>query len=57
MEIRGPVGAGVHLTGDQEMGMEAEGYGGVVRNAGPLRHMPSENCFCERNKTKQWPMV
>jgi hypothetical protein len=57
MKITRPVGAGVHLTGDQEMGMEAEGYGGVVRNAGPLRHMPSENYFCERNKTKQWPMV
>jgi hypothetical protein len=51
-KITRPFGAGVHLTGDQEMGMEAEGYGGVMRNAGPLRHMPSERMgFCERKET------
>lgn len=54
-KITGPVGAGAHLTGDQEMGMEAEGYGGVMGNAGPLRHKPSENCFLR--ETKRWPMV
>lgn len=35
----GPVGTGVHLTGDQEMGMDAEGDGGGVRNTRSLRHM------------------
>jgi hypothetical protein len=39
--IRGlrPVGAGVQVRGNKEMGMEAKGYGGRVRNVGPLRHM------------------
>jgi hypothetical protein len=31
-----PRGAGAHLTGDQEMGMEREGYAGGVWDAGPL---------------------
>jgi len=35
----GPIGIRVHLTGDQEMGMEATGYGRRVWNRGPLRHM------------------
>lgn len=35
----GPVRVGVHLTGDQEMGMEATGDGGRVWNCRPLRHM------------------
>jgi hypothetical protein len=30
--IKGPIGVRVHLTGDQEMGMEATGYGGRVGN-------------------------
>lgn len=33
-----PVGGGVHFTGDEEMGMERESYGGRVRDVGPLRH-------------------
>ena len=28
-----------HVSGDQEMRMEAEGYGTRARNVGPLRHM------------------
>uniref|UniRef100_A0A0E0LVZ6 Uncharacterized protein n=1 Tax=Oryza punctata TaxID=4537 RepID=A0A0E0LVZ6_ORYPU len=31
-----PIGAGAHLTGNEEMGMEGEGYGGGVWDAGPL---------------------
>jgi hypothetical protein len=34
-----PIGIRVHLTGDQEMGVEGEGYARVVWNARPLRHM------------------
>lgn len=36
---RRPVGSRVHLTGNQEMGMETEGYGRKVWDVGPLRHM------------------
>lgn len=36
---RAPIGARVHLTGDQEMGVEAEGDGRRMRDGGPLRHM------------------
>lgn len=43
-----PVGTGVHLTGDQEMGMEAEGDRGRVRNAEPLRHMLERGCLGEK---------
>lgn len=35
----GPIRIRVHLTGHQEMGVEAAGYGRRVRNRGPLRHM------------------
>lgn len=31
-----PVGAGAHLGGQEEVGMEGEGYGGGVWDAGPL---------------------
>lgn len=34
-----PVGAGAHVAGDVEMGLEREGDGGV-RDRRPLRHMP-----------------
>lgn len=37
-----PVGIRVHLTGNQEMGMEAEGKIREVRDVGSLRHMPVE---------------
>lgn len=39
MVLVGPVGAGVHFGGDEEVGVEATGYGGGVRDGGPLRHM------------------
>jgi hypothetical protein len=31
-----PIGAGAHLTGDQELGMDGEGYAGRVWDAWPL---------------------
>ena len=40
----GPIGARVHLTGDQEMRVKAAGYGRGVRNRGPLRHMLKKRC-------------
>lgn len=42
-ELKRPVGIGVHLTGNQEMGMKAEGYGGIMRNDGSVRHMLTED--------------
>lgn len=36
---RRPIGIRVHLTGNQEMGMEAECDGGEMRDGGTLRHM------------------
>ncbi|KAL0908626.1 hypothetical protein M5K25_023130 [Dendrobium thyrsiflorum] len=38
-EASAGLGAGIHLTGNQEMGMYAEGYGRRVRNACSLRHL------------------
>lgn len=37
--MKGPVRVWVHLTGNQEMRMEAQGHGRIMRNARPLRHM------------------
>ncbi|PQQ10525.1 hypothetical protein Pyn_37384 [Prunus yedoensis var. nudiflora] len=34
----GPRGGRVHFTGDAEVRMESKGYGGRVRDVGPLRH-------------------
>lgn len=40
-----PVGIGVHFTRDEEVGMEAEGYGGRMRNNGSMRHMLVKDWF------------
>jgi len=39
LKLLRPIGIRVHLTGYQEMRMEATGYGRRVWNRGPLRHM------------------
>lgn len=38
-DLERPIGVRVHLTGDQEMGMETKSYRGVVRNVRSVRHM------------------
>jgi hypothetical protein len=43
---KGPIGVRAHLTGNQEMGMKATGYGRRVRNRRPLRHMLKGNNVC-----------
>ncbi|KAI6699502.1 hypothetical protein NL676_013826 [Syzygium grande] len=47
-----PVGVGVHVAGDEETGVVAEGDGGGVRDGGPLRHMPADDRRVEREEGK-----
>lgn len=42
----GPVGIRVHLTGDEEVGMDAAGDGGGVRDGGSLRHIRTGRDLC-----------
>ncbi|KAI8550267.1 hypothetical protein RHMOL_Rhmol06G0091700 [Rhododendron molle] len=44
--LLGPVGVWVHITGDKEMGKEAEGYGGVVRNDGSETYAAGHTRSC-----------